>query len=142
MIRAAEWCLRLGLGFTLVSAVADRFGLWGGPGAPNVSWGDWAHFVKYCGLLNGFLPSGWAAPLAWMATVAESLCAVGLISGLLLRFAAYGSFVLLTLFAAAMTISLGIKPPLNLSVFVDAAAALLLAAILESRNTVPRTQLK
>ena len=31
-----------------------------------------------------------------------------------------------------MTVSLGIKAPLNYSVFVDAAAALLVAAVLES----------
>jgi hypothetical protein len=35
-------------------------------------------------------------------------------------------------FTAAMTVSLGIKAPLNYSVFVDAAAALLVAAVLES----------
>jgi len=32
---------------TILSAVADRFGLWGPPRAANVSWGDWPHFVAY-----------------------------------------------------------------------------------------------
>jgi len=131
LLAAAEWLLRISLGLTLLSAVGDRFGVWGAFGSRNVSWGDWGHFVKYCGVLNAFLPSGWA-PLAWIATVAECLCAVGLISGLLLRFAAYGSFALFASFATAMTISLGVKAPLNFSVFVDAAAALLLAAIVDA----------
>src|SRR5437899_12739196 len=38
-------CARLGASF--LSAVADRFGLWGPHGAKNVSWGDFAHFVEY-----------------------------------------------------------------------------------------------
>ena len=67
----------------------------------------------------------------------ECLCAAGLITGLLLRVAAYASFVLMASFGAATTISLGIKAPLNFSVFVDAAAALLLAALIESRDSHP-----
>lgn len=33
---ATEWFFRLVLSFAFLSAVADRFGLWGGPGAPEV----------------------------------------------------------------------------------------------------------
>jgi hypothetical protein len=43
--RIAQLLLRLALGVTLLSAVADRFGIWGPPGAATVSWGDWTHFV-------------------------------------------------------------------------------------------------
>ncbi|HEY3837152.1 MAG TPA: DoxX family protein, partial [Bryobacteraceae bacterium] len=68
MLRISSWCLRVALAATLLSAVADRFGLWGPPGSTNVSWGDWAHFVQYCARVNSFLPSAMAAPLAWMAT--------------------------------------------------------------------------
>jgi len=32
--------LRLALGISFLSAVADRFGLWGVYGQPNVSWGS------------------------------------------------------------------------------------------------------
>ena len=38
---------RLALGASFLSAVADRFGLWGPYGAKNVSWGTFAHFVEY-----------------------------------------------------------------------------------------------
>jgi len=37
--------LRLALGFSFLSAVADRFGLWGAYGQPHVAWGDFARFV-------------------------------------------------------------------------------------------------
>jgi hypothetical protein len=32
------------VGVELVGAVVDRFGLFGPPGSPAVSWGDWSHF--------------------------------------------------------------------------------------------------
>src|SRR6188472_3835126 len=38
---------RFALGASFLSAVADRFGLWGPYGAKNVSWGGFAHFVEY-----------------------------------------------------------------------------------------------
>ena len=37
---------RFALGASFLSAVADRFGLWGPYGAKNVAWGDLAHFVE------------------------------------------------------------------------------------------------
>jgi hypothetical protein len=54
--RIAPTVLRWALGATLLSAVADRFGLWGPPGGTDVSWGDWAHFVAYTAKVNSFLP--------------------------------------------------------------------------------------
>ena len=44
--------LRLALGMSFLSAVADRFGLWGAYGQPNVSWGNYARFVDYTAQLN------------------------------------------------------------------------------------------
>ena len=46
--------LRLALGLSFLSAVADRFGLWGAFGQPNVSWGSFARFIAYTGKLNWF----------------------------------------------------------------------------------------
>jgi hypothetical protein len=37
--------LRFALGFSFLSAVADRFGLWGSFGDPHVAWGTFARFV-------------------------------------------------------------------------------------------------
>ena len=33
LLKIGEWYLRLGLGAAFLSAVADRFGLWGPPGS-------------------------------------------------------------------------------------------------------------
>src|SRR5262249_51168475 len=48
---------RFALGASFLSAVADRFGLWGPHGAKNVSWGDFAHFVEYTGAVMSLFPS-------------------------------------------------------------------------------------
>src|SRR5437868_12158588 len=48
---------RFALGASFLSAVADRFGLWGPHGAKNVSWGDFAHFMEYTGAVTSFFPS-------------------------------------------------------------------------------------
>jgi hypothetical protein len=39
--------LRIALGISFFCAVADRFGLWGAYGQPNVAWGDLSRFVSY-----------------------------------------------------------------------------------------------
>src|SRR5262249_40856563 len=62
---------RLALGASFLSAVADRFGLWGPYGAKNVSWGNFAHFVEYTGAVTSLFPSSLTVSFAWAATVAE-----------------------------------------------------------------------
>ena len=118
--------LRLALGISFLSAVADRFGLWGVYGQPNVSWGNYARFVDYTAKLNWFLPATMVPALAIIATAFETLLGLLLVLGLKTRVAALLSGVLLTTFALTMTIALGVKAPLNLSVFSAAGGALLL----------------
>lgn len=118
--------VRLALGASFLSAVADRFGLWGAYGQPNVSWGNFARFVDYTAKLNWYLPPPVIPPAAIIATAAEALLGLLLIIGWKTRMTAVLSAVLLTTFALAMTISLGVKAPLNYSVFSAATGALLL----------------
>ena len=125
--RIAPLVLRLALGVTLLSAVADRFGIWGPPGARTVSWGDWTHFVAYTAEVNSFLPNSVAPALAVIATAAEGLVGIALILGIFRRPLAIASAVLFALFAGAMTLSFGVKAPLDYSVFVDFAAAFILS---------------
>ena len=130
MLSSAQWFLRLGLAAGFLSAIADRFGLWGSPGAPNVAWGEWSAFVDYVAKLNWFAPVPLIPPLAWAATLAETLFALGLLVGWRLRWFALASGLLLLSFALTMTIALvGVKAPLDFSVFAAAAGAFLLAAI-------------
>ena len=129
--RAADYStvfLRLALGFSFLSAVADRFGLWGAYGQPHVAWGDFAHFVAYTGKLNWFVPAILLPALAWASTFAEILLGFALVVGLFTRIAALLSGIILLLFALAMTIALGFKAPLDFSVFSASAGAFLLAA--------------
>ena len=119
--------LRLALGISFLSAVADRFGLWGVYGQPNVAWGNYARFVAYTAKLNWFLPAATIPALAIIATAAETLLGFLLVCGWKTRTTALLSGLLLTTFALTMTMVLGVKAPLDLSVFSAAGGALLLA---------------
>lgn len=118
--------LRLALGITFLSAVADRFGLWGAYGQPNVAWGNYARFVDYTAKLNWFLPAAIIPALAAISTVAETLFGFFLVLGWKTRITSVLSGLLLISFAVTMTMALGVKAPLNLSVFSAAGGALLL----------------
>ncbi len=118
--------LRLALGVSFLSAVADRFGLWGVYGQPNVSWGNYARFVDYTATLNWFLPAVMIPTLAMIATAGETALGLLLVLGWNTRIVALLSGGLLTTFALTMTVALGVKAPLNFSVFSAAAGALLL----------------
>ncbi|MBV9269170.1 MAG: DoxX family protein [Acidobacteriaceae bacterium] len=124
----ASLAARITLAAGFLSAVADRFGVWGAPGAANVSWGDWRHFVAAVATLNGYAPKALLPALAVMATAAESSLGVLLLVGYQLRWTAYAAAGLLTVFGTAMIFSLGVKAPLDYSVFAAAGAAFLLAA--------------
>lgn len=126
--RAAILFGRVAIAAGFLSAVADRFGVWGRPGDPQVVWGNWSNFVAYTGVLNWFLPSNLVAAVAIVATAAEVTLAVMLLIGYRLAVTAALSGVLLVLFGAAMIAALGPKAPLDYSVFAAAAASFLIAA--------------
>src|SRR6516162_5576729 len=128
---------RFALGVSFLSAVADRFGLWGPHGAKKVSWGDFAHFVEYTGATSLF-PSSLTVSFAWAATVAETLFGLLLIAGFKIRMTSVLSGLLLLSFAMGMVTRLGIKTPFDYSVFSAAAAAFLLAFWEPDRFTVGR----
>jgi uncharacterized membrane protein YphA (DoxX/SURF4 family) len=123
--------LRFALGFSFLSADADRFGLWGSFGAPHVAWGTFARFVAYTRQLNWFLPNATIPALAILATCAEAILAILLLFGWQTRIAAALSGVLLLSFAVTMTGALGVKAPLDASVFSAAGGAFLLTGITE-----------
>src|ERR1700755_3726923 len=102
-------CARFALGASFLSAVADRFGLWGPYGAKNVSWGTFAHFVEYTGAVTSLFPNSLAVPFAWAATVGETLFGILLIAGINIRVVSILSGLLLLLFAMGMATGLGMK---------------------------------
>ena len=123
----ATLLLRIGLGVGFLSAVADRFGLWGAFGQPNVEWGNFSRFLEYTHTLNWYLPAGMIPTLGVIATCAEILFGLLLLVGWHTRAAALLSGLLLLSFGVAMTLALGVKAPLNFAVFTSVGGALLLA---------------
>jgi uncharacterized membrane protein YphA (DoxX/SURF4 family) len=115
--------LRLAISVTMLSAVADRFGLWG----KNSTWGNWENFEKYTRQITSFLPESLSLFSAYSATFFEILFPLMLILGFKTKIAAYGAGFLLLIFALSMTIALGAKAPLDYSVWVGSAGAFLLA---------------
>src|SRR4051812_49685561 len=73
----AVWLLRVALAFSFLSAVADRFGLWGPFGVTGVAWGDFERFTAYTAQLLWFLPPSLVSPAAILATGAEVIVAGG-----------------------------------------------------------------
>jgi uncharacterized membrane protein YphA (DoxX/SURF4 family) len=123
--------LRVAVAAAFLSAVADRFGLWGPFGTPNVAWGEFGRFVAYVGKLNWFVPEGLWSLAAWLATAAELALGLLLLVGLWTRVVAMLSALLLLVFALAMTVALGPEPPLAFSVWSASAGAALLATVPE-----------
>jgi hypothetical protein len=80
----APVALRMALAAGFLSAVADRFGLWGPIGTPGVSWGGFAKFLDYTATILPYLSTtlvavaGWAShsspacAFAWPRSPAES----------------------------------------------------------------------
>ncbi|WP_312389892.1 DoxX family protein [Chryseobacterium sp.] len=116
--------LRLAISVTILSAVADRFGLWG----KNSAWGNWENFEKYTKQLTFFLPESLGTVSAYVATFLEIIIPLMLILGFKTKTAAYGAGFLLLIFALSMTMALGVKAPLDYSVWVGSAGAFLLAS--------------
>jgi uncharacterized membrane protein YphA (DoxX/SURF4 family) len=119
--------LRCGLGLGFLSAVADRLGLWGAFGQPNIEWGDFSRFLDYTQTLNWYVPADMIPALGISATVAETLFGLLLLVGWHTRVAAQLTAGLLTVFAVSMTLALGIKAPLNFAVISGIGGALLLS---------------
>lgn len=118
---------RIALGLAFLSAVADRFGLWGGPGARGVAWGQMGPFLEYTATVNPWFPSTLIPAVGWLVTVAEIFLGLALLVGWRLRDTALASALLLFAFGVGMAVGTGIKSPLDASVFGASAAALLLA---------------
>ena len=120
--------LRLAIASAFLSAVADRFGLWG----KEVSvWGNWEAFVDYTELINPWFSKGMIPWLGIVATIAEIVFAICLLIGFKTQLFAKWSGYLLLIFALSMTFSIGIKGAFDYSVFSASAAAFALSLMKE-----------
>ncbi|WP_446221814.1 hypothetical protein ACTWPB_18250 [Nocardia sp. IBHARD005] len=126
-VRALVIATRVALGLLLAGSVADRFGIFGGPGSPGVSWGSYAEFLDYTRtLLPAF--AGDAAPIAAaVATVAEGVLGLALIFAVRPRITAAATAALFTMFAVAMATSVGFAATADYAVPVMIGGALLVS---------------
>lgn len=116
----AKLFLRLTVAVSMLSAVADRFGLWA---KELCMWGNMDKFIAYTQTLIPYIPANYVVYLAWTATVLEVLLPICLLLGLKLRWTASLSGLMILTFALAMATSLGIKAPIDYSAFTASAAA-------------------
>ena len=120
--------LRLAIGTTFLSAVADRFGWWD----EKVSvWGNWNSFLEYTQVINPWFPDSLIPTLGIIATAAEIIFGTFLLMGLKTEFIAKWSGFLLLLFALSMTFSIGLKATFDYSVFTASAGAFALSLMSE-----------
>lgn len=111
--------LRSAISLSFLSAVADRFGLWG----ENSVWGNWDAFVDYTRIINPWLPETSIELAGALATGAEILFGFCLLIGYKTELFAKASGLLLLLFGLSMAFSTGVKGALDYSVFTASAAA-------------------
>ena len=128
MNKAIKLFLRFAIAFGFLSAVADRFGLWS---ADVSAWGNWDSFVQYTAVINPWFPSSAIPALAITATSAEVIFAICLLIGFKTKLFANLSGLLLLIFAISMSLSIGIKPVFDYSVFIAAAGAFALGTMKE-----------
>jgi thiosulfate dehydrogenase (quinone) large subunit len=127
-----EWFLRLSLSAGMLSAVADRFGLW----AKEVSiWGNWENFVAYNQSILPIVPSCILPFFAYSATALEIIFGLLLLTNFKTNWVAKGCGFLLLSFALSMAFSTSIKSPLDYSVFCASAAAFALSLLIDKSQS-------
>jgi hypothetical protein len=129
VLQIGKIVLRLCVSFAFLSAIADRFGVYGRHGTSGVSWGDWTHFLQFVGYLIKIAPHAAIPAIGVIETIIEFALAVALLLGVYPRIVAWLSAALLALFAVTMSVALGIPTTLGYGVFTAAGAAILLGAV-------------
>jgi putative oxidoreductase len=127
-----QLALRLAIAASFALAVADRFGVLGGPGEDGVSWGSWTIFRAYTAQLVPVPVDLVVDTAAVLATALALLLAVGLWT----RLAAGVAALLTVTFGVTMLVFLGPLAPFRYPVFVFTAAAILLAGLKRYRWSI------
>ena len=124
---AINAAIRVAIGCNFLYSIADRFGVLGPYHTVGVSWGNWANFVYYTHVLNGYLPFVAAPYLALIATLLEAALAFALILGLFPRIASLVTAALLTSYIVTMSLTSGFVSQLDFGVLLLACAAFFVA---------------
>ncbi len=128
--KIVEWFLRIALSAGLLSAVADRFGLW----SDRLSaWGNWENFIAYTQQLNPWVPESLINTLGAVATFCEIVLGIALLSNYKTPFVAACTGFLLLSFGLAMGFFLNVKAPIDYSVFAASGGAFALSLIAQKK---------
>jgi hypothetical protein len=134
------WVASVALGLDFLGAVADRFGVFGGPGSPGVWWGSWPAFVaNVTAMLHGV--GGWVSQvLAIGATAAELVLGLALLGGWQRRWVGKAAAALLFAYLLLMLGFGGAAEVARFALPVLIGGALLVSATprsTRSRSTAP-----
>ncbi|NYH93348.1 MauE/DoxX family redox-associated membrane protein [Actinopolymorpha rutila] len=121
------------VGLELVGAVGDRFGAFGRPGSPAVSWGDWSHFQAEAAQLVPW--DRLVVPAAVAATVAEVVLGVLLVVGPWQRWTGKATAGLFVIYLLAMIPGMGSASILEYGLPVLIGGALVSSARGDRRAT-------
>jgi putative oxidoreductase len=127
--KTPQLLLRLAIGMTFLTPVLDRLGILGAAGTGNIEWGNWENFINYTSTLMPFFDRPMVNVMGLIATISETIIAVGLIIGFKTKYVALGSCLLTLTFIVFMATSVGIQKPINFGVFTASAASFLLSRI-------------
>lgn len=119
--------LRIALAATLLLAVVDRFGFLSSSSS-QLTWGNFQSFISHS-KINYVFSANSLQIADWIITGLELILGLMLLLGIYHRFACFAAGTLFLFFAVALTVALGIKLPLNFSVFIASASAFLLATV-------------
>lgn len=127
-VRMGGWVAAVLLGLDLLGAVSDRFGLFGGPTDPGVSWGSWTSFFDYTQLLLPGLSRPLVVGMAVIASVVEVVLGVSLIVGRGRRWTGKATAGLLGVYLVSMGVTVGWSEVALYAVPVLVGGALLVSA--------------
>ncbi|MDN5726005.1 MAG: hypothetical protein L0G99_08765 [Propionibacteriales bacterium] len=122
------WIVAVALAVDFIAAILDRFGLFGPPGGPGVSWGSWPAFVDYTSVLLFGLGGPVSVVAGALATVVEILLAGLLISGRLRRWVGKATAGLFVVYLLTMLLALGPGEVATYGVPILVGGALLVSA--------------
>jgi uncharacterized membrane protein YphA (DoxX/SURF4 family) len=128
--------IRVAIAADFAYSIADRFGVLGPYHTVGVSWGNWKNFVYYTHVLNGLLPAALAPYLAIFATLLEATLAICLALGLVPRFTALATAVLLAVYVITMSATSGFVSQFDFAVLLLGSAALFLACTKTGAKTL------
>lgn len=128
LTRIAAAAVAVALALAFGGAVADRFGVFGGPGAEGVSWGSWSVFLGYTARMLPGTDDRLTALAAVGATVVEVVLSLMLLLNQQRRWVAKAAAGLLVVYLMTMLWSLGAAEVARYGVPALVGGALLLSS--------------